>query len=201
MIYLSGCVNRFRHERLGFLITPVSNYSVPQDTLVAADNACFSQSGSYSDERYEKFLRRMPANRTLFAVAPDMLGDHEATVKRSRPMLQRLRDLGFKSAFVAQDGWNEKTTPWDEFDVLFVGGSIEFKYRGGRMAVAAAKRRGKKAHMGRVNSLDKLRSAVAIGCDTADGTFLRYGPDSNWPRLKAWLDDIHRQGNLQDHPG
>jgi hypothetical protein len=35
--------------------------------------------------------------------------------------------LGYPAAFVAQDRWDETATPWDEFDVLFVGGSTEFK--------------------------------------------------------------------------
>ena len=196
MIYLSGSVQPFRHKRLGFIITPNSNYVVPDDVSVAADNGCFSAANIYSDERYQKFLRRMPIERTLFATAPDALEDHQATVQRSMPALQWLRAKGFKAAFVAQDGWTEETTPWDEFDVLFVGGSTEFKYRGGRDAVMAAKRRGKKVHMGRCNSLEKLRAAIAIGCDTADGTFLKYAPNHNWGRMKRWFDQLDLQPGL-----
>jgi hypothetical protein len=27
-----------------------------------------------------------------------------------------------------------------------------------------------------------------MGCDSADGTFLTFGPDVNLPRLLAWLE-------------
>lgn len=132
----------------------------------------------------------------LFATAPDVYGDHAATVERSLPMLRAIRDLGCKAAFVAQDGWQTETTPWDEFDALFVGGTTEFKFRAGRDAVFAAKARGKWTHMGRVNGIDRLRAAVGIGCDSADGTFLKFGPNTNWPRLTRWLDTITHQPEL-----
>jgi len=50
--------------------------------------------------------------------------------------------------------------------------------------------------MGRVNSLDRLRAAIGIGCKSADGTFLKFGPNINWPRLKRWLDHIIEQPEM-----
>ena len=197
VIYLSGHVGAMRHPRLGFMLTPDTAYLVP-DATIAADNACFSNPDRYSDERYLCFLDRLPADRCLFATAPDVVGDHAATVELSLPMLRRLHAAGFPAAFCAQDGWEEETTPWDDLDVLFVGGTTEFKFRGGRDAVYAAKRRGKQAHMGRVNSLARLAAAAAIGCDSADGTFLRFGPDVNTPRLFAWLEQLTREPMLAD---
>jgi hypothetical protein len=196
MIYLSGVITKYRHARLGFIMTPDQANKVPSDVLVAADNGCFTNPVGYSDARYLKYLKRMPHNRTLFATAPDVLGSHAATVERSVPMLRQIRAMGLKAAFVAQDGWSDDTTPWHELDVIFVGGSTDFKFRGGRAAVAAAKRRSKLAHMGRVNSLDRLRGAVGIGCDSADGTLLRFGPDANWPRIKWWLDHLDNQSEM-----
>jgi hypothetical protein len=193
---LSGCVTSIRHPNLGFLLTPDMGNVIPDDVIVAADNGCFTKPEGYSDERYAGHLKRFPHNRTLFAAAPDVLGDHSATVERARPVLCLIRTLGLKAAFVAQDGWEDETTPWDECDAIFVGGSTDFKFRGGRQAVAAAKRRGKWAHMGRVNSLERLRAAKSIGCDSADGTFLRFGPDVNGPRLLAWLESIARRPEM-----
>lgn len=201
MIYLSGCKVRHRHPRLGFLMTPDRGDSVPTDTWVAADNACFANPKAYTDQRYFKFLQKMPIERTLFATAPDVLGDHKATVGRSLPVLREICLMGFKAAFVAQDGWQEHDTPWDDFDVIFIGGSTKFKFRDGRKAVVAARRRGKRVHMGRVNSLDRLRASVSIGCDSADGNLLKFGPDVNWPRVKYWLDHITDKPelNLENH--
>ncbi len=46
-------------------------------------------------------------------------------------------------------------------------------------------------HCGRVNSLKRLRYAASIGCQSADGTFLAYGPDRNLPVLLGWLHTLH----------
>ena len=71
--------------------------------------------------------------------------------------------------------------------MLFIGGTTEWKLgRHARALVREAKQRGKHVHMGRVNSAKRYRYAEAIGCDSADGTFLTFGPDANLPRLLAW---------------
>jgi hypothetical protein len=197
MIYLSGCVCSARHPRLGFLITPDMGNRVPEGVPVAGDNACFANPDTYSDERYLDRLSHAEASRWLFAPAPDVVGDHAATVARSGPMLRRIRDAGIKAAFCAQDGWDESTTPWDEFDALFIGGTTGFKFRGGRDAAKAAKARGKWVHMGRVNSLVRLRAAASIGCDSADGTHIRFEPDVAAPRVMAWLDQLSREPMLE----
>jgi hypothetical protein len=198
MIYLSGHIGAMRHPGLGFILTPDRwGRNPPKGAIFAADNACFSSPARYSDDRYLRFLAPLSKD-CLFATAPDVVGDHQATIERSIPMLGRIRAAGFKSAFCAQDGWEEKTTPWDDFDVLFVGGTTEFKFKGGRAAVHAAQRHGKRTHMGRVNSLDRLAAAAAIGCDSADGTFLRFGPNTNTVRLFAWLDRLVREPMLPD---
>lgn len=162
---------------------------IPKDTPIAADNACFSNPAKYSDDRFLRFLERS-VHRWIFAPAPDVVGDHEKTVVRSLPMLPRIRALGVPAAFCAQDGWIDETTPWDEFDVLFIGGTTAFKFRGGRDAARSAKRQGKRVHMGRVNSKARFRAAASIGCDSADGTFLKFGPDINTPKLLGWLDSL-----------
>jgi hypothetical protein len=51
---------------------------------------------------------------------------------------------------------------------------------------ADALARGKKVHMGRVSSELRVRHAIAIGCSTKDGTYLRFGADENLPKLLGW---------------
>ena len=43
----------------------------------------------------------------------------------------------------------------------------------------------------RVNSLKRLRYAASIGCHSADGTCLAFGPDRNLPRLLGWLTQVN----------
>jgi len=198
MIYLSGKSNtHLRHPRLGFMRVLGDNRPTPHGHCpLAADNGCFARPSLYSDRAYSKFLSTLPRTRMLFATARDVFGEHEATVRLAISGLRMIRDLGIPAAFVAQDGWQEGSTPWDELDVLFVGGSTEFKFRSGRDAVLAAKRHNKWCHMGRVNSLIRLRAACGIGCHSADGTFLAFGPDKNGPRMLRWLESITSQPEL-----
>jgi hypothetical protein len=197
VIYLSGLVRPdLEGIGIGFMRTPTSHHGkMPLSSIWAADSGRYANPASYSDDNYLAWLtrRRRDLAKCLFATAPDVVGDHAATVKMSTPMLSRIGVLGYRVAFVAQDGWRDDDTPWQAFDVLFVGGTTSFKFRGGRDAVRAAKRRGKWVHMGRVNSLDRLRGAIGIGCDSADGTFLKFGPDKNLPQLLRWLHSTTTQ--------
>jgi hypothetical protein len=103
-------------------------------------------------------------------------------------MLPRIRALGLPVALAAQNGMEHLDVPWDAFDVLFVGGDTAWKLGPhARQLVADARRRGKGTHMGRVNSNRRVQYAATIGCDSADGTYLAFGPDQNLPRLLWWL--------------
>jgi len=154
----------------------------------AADNGCFSRN-YVGDERWLAWLAKHAdhAGRCLFATAPDVVGDAQATLARSAPHLPAIRALGYPAALVAQDGLERLDVPWDAFDALFIGGSTEWKLgKAAAALVAKAKRRGKHVHMGRVNSRRRWSYAEHIGCDSVDGTFLAFGPATNLPRLQVW---------------
>lgn len=198
MIYLSGSHSSIRHPRLGFLNTP-QMWNVVPDTIWAADNGRYAAPEKYSDVKYLAWLMKRDPSRCLFATAPDVVGDHAATVELARPMLAAIGALGYPPAFVAQDGWDEATTPWDLFDVLFIGGTTTFKLSHGGEAISAARRRGKRVHMGRVNSYLRLRLAAAAGCHSADGTFVKFGPDRRGRELLGWLDRLVAEPLMDMH--
>lgn len=183
---------------LGFLLTPRMGNQF--DLLAgpwAADNGCYSAGGAFDLGAYLAFLdqRSWAARTCLFAPAPDVVGDADATWARSAPVLPEIRARGFRAALVAQDGLCNP--PWDEFDVLFIGGSTRFKLsHEARDLTAAAVARGKPVHMGRVNSETRLRTAAMWGCRSADGTFLAFGPDVNEPKMLRWLDEIAAQPSM-----
>lgn len=193
--YLSGAVRAElvgRRSDLGFILTPEMG-NRPDLTKVAwgADNGCFAHPERFDADRYAGWLADRPPETCLFATAPDVVGDAVATLNRSLPFLRRVRELGYPAALVAQDGLERCWIPWSMFDVLFVGGSTEWKLSPAAAAIVAeAKRRGKRAHMGRVNSFKRLAYAEEIGCDSADGTFLCFAPKANLPRLESWLDRL-----------
>lgn len=192
---------------LGAVITPAQGNRLPPGVMFAVDNNCGpGKNGkpgtSYPGDRaYLELLSRMSARarrRCLFAVAPDVLGDAQATVERSARFVYRVRAwFGLPVAMVAQNGLEDMEVPWTWFDVLFLGGDTAWKLGpAARELTAEAKARRKQVHMGRVNSLRRLRYAAAIGCDSADGTYLAFGSDENLPKLLGWLRDVHGQGTL-----
>jgi hypothetical protein len=181
---------------LGCITTPKQGNRLPAAAMLCADNGAFGN-GYPGDEAWRVWLKTLPAGRCAFAVAPDVPFDAAATLARSLPWLLRIRALGIPAAFAAQDGLETLDVPWDEFDVLFIGGTTGWKLsRHARALTMEAKLRGKQVHMGRVNSHMRLRYAHHIGCDSADGTYLAHGPDVNLPDVLAWLRAVNHQTSL-----
>jgi hypothetical protein len=182
-----------RRDDLGAILTPKQGNRIPDGITWCADNGVFGK-GYPGDDKWWAWLAGLPYDKSLchFAVAPDVVGDSAATLARSLPWLPQIRALGLPAAFVAQNGLTVETCPWGEFDVLFIGGDTAWKLgRDARALSAAAKLRGIPVHMGRVNSFRRLVTAALTDCDSADGTFLAFGPDVNLPKVEAWLDDLN----------
>jgi len=157
----------------------------------AADNGAFT--ASWKADEWWAWLQRQTehAGTCLFATAPDVVADAAATWERSRPWLDRIRGLGFPVAYVGQDGLTE--LPWGDFDVLFLGGTDQWKLgpEAARWATSAVER-GVPVHCGRVNSHRRYVYAMRLGCSTADGTYLRFGPDVNLPNVLAWSRSVEQ---------
>jgi hypothetical protein len=209
---LTRAANRYD---LGYLVTPDSDPSALQPQHYewsGADNGIFGLSKRGKDfdaDRWARWLEKLDPARTLFAALPDVLhwikdpetgvvfpvGDKDATLVRSAQYVDVVKSLGLPAALVAQDGLTSLTEVTFDFDALFIGGSDEYKLGPDAAAVTAeAKAQGKWVHMGRVNSLKRLRYAASIGCDSADGTFLRFGGKKyaveQFAKVVKWLDTI-----------
>ncbi len=196
MIYFgNSCGNQkiieaMQQKILGLITTPSGRKSPEGFPIWVADNGCFGKR-YVGDEKYLEWLQKYQpyTSQCLFATAPDVVGDYEATYLRSLPFLPKIKALGYKTAFVAQDGVEFSDIPWNSFDVLFIGGTTEWKLgKGARGITYVAKFKDKWVHMGRVNSFKRLKYAQTIGCDSVDGTYLTYGPEKNLPNLLSWLD-------------
>lgn len=191
MIYLSGCLpsnpeirQQLNEYGVGILLTPYSQRVLHGGNWIwAADNGCFAS--RWNQKIWLDFLETRPNPETaLFAVVPDTVGDPTSTTQKWGQHHQTVRNLGYKPAYVLQDGATSDHLPWDEMDALFIGGSTQYKLsNNARNYVDQAKQRGKWVHMGRVNSQRRIELAYQWGCDSVDGTFLAFGPDINTPKL------------------
>ena len=188
-----GAQQAMRDGTLGYIDTPAQGNRRPAGVTWCADNGCFGK-GYPGAAGWLAWLERNAADapQCRFATAPDVVGDAAATLQLSRPYLAQIRQFGYPAALVAQDGLENEVIPWSEFDVLFIGGTTEWKLGpAAAEIVREAKARGKWVHMGRVNSRKRMRYADSIGCDSTDGTYLVFGPTVNFDRLMGWLDELH----------
>lgn len=183
----------------GFFTAPVpTGEGFDGDT---ARQVRFADPAQAQCDRWLAWLEQVgPTGDCLFATLPDVVGDYRATWERSARYVARVRALGFKVGIVLQDGVENDPFIWHSIlnaaDVVFIGGSTEWKL-GPAVArlVAEAKARGLQVHMGRVNSFKRLAYAASIGCDSADGTFLKFGTKADRPakmaKVTSWLDRLN----------
>ena len=209
--YLTGCAGKqvegeAWRENIGLLVQPGNRYHrrVHLYPTWAGDNGAFTTvAGGFDPVKFRAMLAQpelLSAKDTCrFIVAPDRLvvrangavtGDALGTLEQFPAWAAEIRQAGLPVALVAQDGlelWLARVR-WDLVDVLFIGGSTEWKLSSGALTcVLEARRRGKRTHMGRVNSFKRLALADSWGIDTADGTFLKFGMANNVPRMLTWF--------------
>lgn len=205
MIYLVG--NRVKGteelldaRRIGLMNTPKNGYAIREGWVWAADNGCFGK-GYPGDERWLAWLNSFTMSQRvscLFATAPDVVGDAAASLARSVPFLRPIRELGYQAALVTQDGLKPEQVPWDQVDWLFIGGTDAHKLGPeGKALIVAGIERGKNIHVGRVNSKKRYLAFKYLGCYSADGTFLGFGPSVNLPKLLSWINHGETQDSLE----
>lgn len=177
------------HPQTGFIATPASDRPSVSSELRGlywcADNGCFAD--KFDETKWWAWLSGKDPKECLFAVAPDVVGDHQATLTRSLPWLPKIQSLGFPAAFVIQDGAEIDTVPWDACDAIFIGGTTEFKLSDTALGIIReGKKRGKWVHIGRVNSRRRFLRFAGIA-DSCDGTFLAFGPTRRLPEMLGWV--------------
>ena len=162
----------------------------------AADNDCFQGLDEKAYRRMLAAIRGVPG--CLFVVAPDSVGDAAATWDLFWEWWPRLNDVGQPVAFALQDGCTPASVPWDLIGAVFVGGSTEFKCSDeAHDLVREAQRRGLWAHMGRVNTAQRMMLARSWGCDSVDGTSVSMFTNRRLPERLAQAR-APRQLNLRE---
>ncbi len=143
---------------------------------------------SEDTDAYLDYLDRLPRS-PLFVVSPDAYPDAVESQRRGLEFAPIIREMGFRVAIVAQDGAEKLHWPWDELDCLFLGGTKrDDRWKEWKVSAAAeglalqARNAGKQVHMGRCQP-GRLLRARQMGCTSMDGTYVKYGPEINAPKL------------------
>ena len=160
---------------LGHLLTPKSgNAPASLPLKFGADNGCFL---GFNEHGFRRLLARIAPHkeRCLWAVAPDVVGDARKTLELWPFWRAEIIRHGLTPCYVLQDG--QESLPLPGAAAYFVGGSTKWKLGiHARHLAGEVKAAGAWLHMGRVNTLRRLRTALDWGCDSVDGScFSRWG--------------------------
>lgn len=153
----------------------------------ALDNGVFGawQSGrEWSEEPFFRFLDKYAAWKPRWVVCPDWVSDRNLTLQRWRDYSPAIKAFGVPIAFVVQDGMTSADVPKDA-DVVFVGGSTQWKWRNLRQWTEAFPR----VHVGRVNTYHLLWSAHRSGAESCDGTGWFRGDAKQLNGLRKYLHE------------
>lgn len=115
-----------RADLLGQIITPAAGNRLEPWVEWIADNGIYSNAYP-GDSGYLSWLVAHAdyRSRCRFAVAPDVVADHDATLARSWPMLRPIRGTVGRVALCAQNGATPDDLPWDHIDAVFLAGIVE----------------------------------------------------------------------------
>jgi hypothetical protein len=131
----------------------------------------------------------------MWVVVPDWVADRDETLRLWDKHAPALINYGMSLAFVAQDGMTVDDVP-KEADVLFIGGSTEWKWRHLEMWTSHFKR----VHVGRVNTYRLLWLAHEAGAESCDGTGWFRGDRKQLAGLVNYLNESYggnrKQANL-----
>lgn len=187
-------------EAIGRLVTPRHYPSIAETVAdgitIAADNDGF---GGVDFEAFERMLEALEpyAESVKFVTVPDVVCDARGTFTLWGEWAPKVRARGLTPALVLQNGmvasadgvrFEHDVIAWDEIGAVFVGGDDDYK-QGVDVAliVLAARKIGRWVHVGRVNTVRRLRHAMALGADSVDGSGWAKFRDAMLPRYTRWI--------------
>lgn len=163
-------------DYFGWLYTPrirPTTFSVQSINNIIpyyADNDAFN---GLNDTKYRELLVLLSQMSPVWITAPDKVGNATETNKLFALWYNSIKQ--FNIAYVLQDGITIDTIPWDYISCVFLGGTTEFKLsQYAYDLLIESRQRNKLIHVGRVNSIKRIKYFWDV-CDSFDGSgFSRY---------------------------
>lgn len=174
-------------NRIGWLLSPDGWIKPPSWMPYAIDNGAYGAWSNNIPWNEDKFLNHLEKTKTapkkpLWVVVPDVVTNREATIEKWKQWSEIVRNTlhNVPLAFAVQDGMKKEDVPKDA-DVIFVGGSTEWKWKN----LYEWTENFDRVHVGRVNSERLLWIAHESGAESCDGTgWVRGGEER--------LEELHR---------
>jgi len=199
--YLAG---RFP-GRIGHLFSPKGLQRTHPWLPFALDNgkfACYQSNKEWDELEYRNMLgevswlerlkptqaRQNVGQKPMWALAPDEVANKAKTIELYKKWESVIRDYNWKVAFAVQDGMTKDDVP-SSADVIFVGGSYEWKWETYRMWCGEFPH----VHIGRVNRAHRLYDCHFAGAKSIDGTGWLKGRSE----MRIGLEDYMR--NTAEH--
>jgi hypothetical protein len=174
--------NRFKFGYIANLYRV--NYHLNVGYLWMLDNSVYT--GYYTYDRWIKRLEEcLPYRETCIGVViPDVVGDYQETLKNFASLRHIPKEMGYPIALASQDGLTSEMTPWQDIDVLFIGGTDEHKLGvEAALLIEEGRNRGVWIHVGRVNSPSRIEKFFLA--NSWDGTTLVKDPSQQNKLLSA----------------
>lgn len=154
---------RYNHD-FWQLRTPLTRYALA-GVPYGLDNGCFKR---FDQRTWERLLDDAEVNRPVFVCLPDIVCDAARTLDLFKAFERRT--AGLPRALVLQDGISNHRIEWDKLAAVFVGGSDSFKISPEAIAACkTAKMLGKWVHVGRVNTVERVKNWIGLA-DSIDGS-------------------------------
>jgi hypothetical protein len=194
--YLAG---RFP-GRIGHLISPGDRRGPYSFIPYALDNGAFGAHKNHTEWNESRWLTllewaRISGQNPRWVLVPDVVGDRLQTISRWEMFHSAAARYGWPLAFAVQDGMTPQDVPVAA-EIVFVGGSTEFKWATARMWCAAFPR----VHVGRVNEYKALWVCHEAGAESVDGSgWTRQPAGRQFRGLVAYLEETsgHRERVIQ----
>lgn len=177
MLYLSGTYSQILPQyraHFGYMLNVNQQIGGEREAMQypwMLDNGAFSR--AWKEGIWQKRLEQLAGNANcIAAVVPDVILDAGATLRRWFEYAPLVKSMGYKAAFATQNGCTIGMIPWQEIDVLFIGGNDEHRKQECWPLMNEAKKQGLWVHIGRVNSAEKIMHFCQA--DSVDGTHFRF---------------------------
>jgi len=177
--------------KVGWLVGPSSGRKKPRRWLPwALDNDAYTawdKGHAWNEDTYFQFLEWAAAQeqQPLWAAVPDVVANRDKTHRNWEKYASKVKQYGWPLAFVAQDGMEPGDVPEDA-SVVFIGGTYRWKWRNVPEFSAKLSR----VHVGRVNTLFRLRRCEELGVESVDGTGWFRRPEAEFIELEDFLAGI-----------